>query len=386
MLALSFLSVITLALAVNAYKSHLQQANRNHHELAAAAAGRCRTPPTRQSSSSADLVTQSALLVGAALPTGIPVSASEAFPSYSKSWTTIVVKPTPPPSSTHVHTEPVHDNVLPTAVPAPVASTAAPDIGEEKVAATSKTSAFTPNGIKAGIAGGDSYPYVKDHIGWWYDWSPTPSKSGKPIGVPMLWGGGTADATDAARLKAFQQLKTVPVYVLGFEEPDCAPGSGSAGMTVDAAVSKWEQLMAPLKAKGAKLGSPSMCKQADETWLAEFAKKIKTPWDITAIHVNKNSLDGVKKDIDHYKKYGKPIWVTEFACVADNPNFVPCTNQAQINKFIQDIVPFLESHPDIYAYAYSNGLGLGNVWPMTTSDGKLSASGKAYLDAISKFH
>ena len=37
--------------------------------------------------------------------------------------------------------------------------------------------------------------------------------------------------------------------------------------------------------------------QADETWLAEFAKKIKTPWDFTAIHVNKNSLDGVKKDI-----------------------------------------------------------------------------------------
>jgi len=31
-------------------------------------------------------------------------------------------------------------------------------------------SSLTPNGIKAGIAGGDSYPFVKDHIGWWYDW------------------------------------------------------------------------------------------------------------------------------------------------------------------------------------------------------------------------
>ncbi|KAL0954528.1 hypothetical protein HGRIS_003495 [Hohenbuehelia grisea] len=29
---------------------------------------------------------------------------------------------------------------------------------------------LTPNGNKAGIAGGDSYPFVKDHIGWWYDW------------------------------------------------------------------------------------------------------------------------------------------------------------------------------------------------------------------------
>lgn len=28
----------------------------------------------------------------------------------------------------------------------------------------------TPNGRKAGIAGGQSYTYVKGHIGWWYDW------------------------------------------------------------------------------------------------------------------------------------------------------------------------------------------------------------------------
>lgn len=76
-----------------------------------------------------------------------------------------------------------------------------------------------------------------------------------------------------------------------------------------------------------------MVEQADETWLKEFSKKISTPWDFTAIHVNKNNLDGVKKDIvcflverrvtklrwpaqDHYwTTYGKPIWVTEFACV-----------------------------------------------------------------------
>lgn len=40
-----------------------------------------------------------------------------------------------------------------------------------------------------------------------------------------------------------------------------------------------------------------MIEQADETWLKEFSKKISTAWDFTAIHVNKNNLDGVKKDI-----------------------------------------------------------------------------------------
>jgi hypothetical protein len=34
----------------------------------------------------------------------------------------------------------------------------------------SVTTPLTPNGIKAGIAGGDSYEFLKDHIGWWYDW------------------------------------------------------------------------------------------------------------------------------------------------------------------------------------------------------------------------
>jgi len=83
-------------------------------------------------------------------------------------------------------------------------------------------------------------------------------------------------------------------------------------------------------------------------------------------------------------KYGKPIWVTEFACVdgafhtlqgagssrlstsivLDRNGFRPCTNQGQINQFIKDVVPYLQRHPAVYAYAYSNGIGLGEVWPL----------------------
>lgn len=36
--------------------------------------------------------------------------------------------------------------------------------------ATPLGSSLVPNSNKAGIAGGDAYPFVKDHIGWWYDW------------------------------------------------------------------------------------------------------------------------------------------------------------------------------------------------------------------------
>ncbi|KAG5730966.1 hypothetical protein E4T56_gene7141 [Termitomyces sp. T112] len=252
--------------------------------------------------------------------------------------------------------------------------------------ARNSRASLTPNGIKAGIAGGDAYPFFKDHIGWWYDWTPNPSKPGNPIGVPMLWGGGTADSVDAARLIAFKKITSPPPYVLAYEEPDCPPGSGSAGMTVSAGVSGWERLIVPLGKRGSLMGSPSMCKQADETWLAQFSSKISTQWDFTAVHINKNNIDGVKKDIEHYwNTYKKPIWVTEFACVNDKNGFVPCTNQDEINNYINAAVSYFESESRVYAYAYSNGLGLGNAWPLMRGN-SLSESGKAYLAAVRRYH
>ncbi|KAF9533732.1 hypothetical protein CPB83DRAFT_406199 [Crepidotus variabilis] len=247
---------------------------------------------------------------------------------------------------------------------------------------------FIPNSVKAGISAGDAFDAVKDHIGWWYDWTPAPRyHTGKPVAVSMLWGDGTADRQDADRLATFKKLTTVPQFLLGFEEPDCASGHGSAGMTVQQGVDAWEKYIAPMKAKGALLGSPSMCKQADETWLAEFKAKIKTPWDFTAIHINKQDLEGVKRDIKHYKDtYGLPIWVTELACVNDVNGFAPCTDQSIINNFIDTVVPYLQSNADVTAYAYSNGQELGDVWPMTKSDGSLSESGKRYISVISKYH
>ena len=110
---------------------------------------------------------------------------------------------------------------------------------------------MTPNGIKAGISGGDAFDYLKDHIGWWYgmlrqilvifladmplrgtDWSASPSgHSGSPLAIPMLWGAGTVDGVDAQRFEAFKAIDRAPAFVIGFEEPDCST-AGSAGMDV----------------------------------------------------------------------------------------------------------------------------------------------------------
>jgi hypothetical protein len=126
-----------------------------------------------------------------------------------------------------------------------------------------------------------------------------------------------------------------------------------------------------------------MCKQKDEDFLTPFKSQISTTWDVTSIHVNKNSIEGVKEDVEYYvQKYGKPVFVSEFACVDDKNGFTACTDQGQINTFINQTVAYFEGNKDVIAYGASNGEGLGTVWPLTTSSGALSATGQAYLNAI----
>lgn len=54
----------------------------------------------------------------------------------------------------------------------------------------------------------------------------------------------------------------------------------------------------------------------------------------------------------------------------DYETFSPCTDQAEIDRFIGEAVPYFEEHPNVHAYGYSNGLGLGDVWPLM-KDGEL---------------
>ncbi|KAK7757535.1 hypothetical protein SLS62_000550 [Diatrype stigma] len=246
-----------------------------------------------------------------------------------------------------------------------------------------------PGGKKAGSAGGRAVPFWQDHLGWWYDWTPSPSAQGNVVPVSMLWGSGNNGEQDAARFAAFQQLSSAPQYLLGFNEPDCSGADTSANMSVDEGVSLWNQLIAPWGDQGSLLGSPSMCLQKDESWLQQFnGQQLSRSWDFTAIHIYKPDMAGVQEDIDHYwNTYGKPIWVTEFGCVFDQDNFTPCSDQGQVSQWISDVVDLFENNEHVLAYAYTDGGGLGEVWPPTSSDGSsLSQSGQAYLDAISKYN
>lgn len=92
------------------------------------------------------------------------------------------------------------------------------------------------------------------------------------------------DGTDSSRLAAFKALtpSSSTPYIIGFEEPDCTSGSGSADMDYTTAANLWNELVVPHGEAGSLLLSPSMCHQAAETgWLQPFQGLISRDWDIT---------------------------------------------------------------------------------------------------------
>ncbi|KAK4542456.1 hypothetical protein LTR36_006708 [Oleoguttula mirabilis] len=252
---------------------------------------------------------------------------------------------------------------------------------------------LTPNGKKAGLSGYsgvqniDGFSDLAPYISWYSDYLPnTPDEQGVK-GIGMLWGASGSACTNVSteRVDTFDTMiaDTIPEIMFGFYEPDCTCDMSSE-MSVSDAAAAWESLIAPLKQSGTVLGSPSMCKQKDEDFLTPFNSSVTTTWDVTAIHINKPNVTEAIKDVGYYHwKYGKPIWVTEFACVDDENGFTACTDQDQINSFINDCVSFFEGNGSVVAYGPSNGEGLGDVWPLfDSSTGELSASGTTYLNAI----
>ena len=249
-------------------------------------------------------------------------------------------------------------------------------------------------GKKAGLSGyigiqeKDAFSDFAPYISWYSDYTAVTPTSQGVKGVGMIWGadGSPCGEVVTERLSQFNTMiddGTTPEIMFGMYEPDCTC-SMSSDMSVDAVATAWDSLIAPLAAKGTVLGSPSMCKQKDEDMLTPINDAISTSWNVTSIHINKPDLAGAKEDVEYYvKTYGKPVFVSEFACVVDTPSWAPCTDQTQINTFINDVVSYFESNDDVVAYGASNGEGLGDVWPLTdSSTGKLTESGTTYLNAI----
>jgi hypothetical protein len=57
-------------------------------------------------------------------------------------------------------------------------------------AVSPRAASFNPDGKNAGSAGVKTVQFRKDHLGWWYDWTPQPTSVPGVVSISMLWGNG----------------------------------------------------------------------------------------------------------------------------------------------------------------------------------------------------
>lgn len=152
---------------------------------------------------------------------------------------------------------------------------------------------------------------------------------------------------------------------MSFNEPDlCA--SGSACMSVSAAVSAYQTAMQPFAGK-ALLGAPAVTTSGPPdglTWLQYFLGNCTgCTIDFVNVHWYSNKYAGANyfesfinstratRDMFAETK-GKPIWVTEFGLTNEGADGAPPYTDADLQAFLQQVMPWMDQQSDIDRYAY----------------------------------
>ena len=180
---------------------------------------------------------------------------------------------------------------------------------------------------------------------------------------PMAWNGIPDNATTV--LKNHPEWKVL----LGYNEPNL---TDQANMTPDqaAAADKWPKVVAAAKAANKKLISPAMnwgslSGWSDGVkWLQSFFGKSNVDIndvDGIAVHIYMGSSSAALGDLDRYKVFNKPLWLTEFC------NWDAGSEVAQI-KFMAEMFNAMEQDPQVERYAW-----------FTPRSSKFSVKGMALL-------
>ena len=195
-----------------------------------------------------------------------------------------------------------------------------------------------------------------DAVSWSYNWSNSvPSEPAqaafsqyKMDWCPMIWNNNYS----ADNIRRWKQLHPEAQYILAYNEPNL---TDQANMTPAQAAEHWPEIVSLAKELGMKLVSPAMNYGTlsgyhdPYKWLDEFfAQPGVSLDDVDAIacHCYMGAATAVMSFINGFKKYGKPIWLTEF-----------CSGSGQVSAEAQLIymcqtVSALESDPDVERYAW----------------------------------
>lgn len=191
-------------------------------------------------------------------------------------------------------------------------------------------------------------------VSWSYNWANTYASNQEAKYqqhgihyVPMCWNNSYSAANISAYYAAHASQQN---YLLGYNEPNL---TDQANMTPTQAAEKWGDVVALAKNNNARLISPAMNwgtlpgYSNGVQWLQEFFTKVNSN-DISgiAVHIYMNTAKGTLSDLQRYKVFGKPLWLTEF-CAWDGTS----TSAAQC-QFMCQCINALEQDKDLERYAW----------------------------------
>jgi hypothetical protein len=218
-------------------------------------------------------------------------------------------------------------------------------------------------------------------ISWWYNWTTSPEKSAAGYAaagvefVPMIWGGNPDPATIEPQIPAGAK------YLLGFNEPNFGAESH---IPATQAAALWPKIEQIAHDKNLKIGSPSPnycagdCNDTDPIHYLDtfFAACTGCEVDFIAAHWYACTGDALTNYLSKLKKYGKPIWLTEFSCMDAGDH-----SAAGEQTYMKAAVQILENDPTIFRYSWFTGR-----WPdpsgvslLGDASGSLTDLGNLYM-------
>lgn len=246
---------------------------------------------------------------------------------------------------------------------------------------------------KKGLAGdllNNSDCIASDSLAWYYNWANTPNAA--VIGThqnylefcPMLWNGSWNPTALTNYLNVHPEVK----YLLAFNEPNF---SVQANMTPAQAAALWPQVEAIANTYNLKIVSPAMSycsgtcipgynNQHGTLWLDNFFAACPTcRVDYIGLHVYDNFYWGFHSVVQLYKKYNRPIWITEF-------DYSGATSATLHASLMLDVIDYMEKDPAIFRYAWflvRSSPGTQSTDLFSQSTGALTDLGKIYLNMSS---
>lgn len=259
---------------------------------------------------------------------------------------------------------------------------------EDKVEYVTLQKKSTKRGVSFNLGDfpSNDIPLLGTGCSWSYNWGPGTTEQAFSLFsrhemefCPMAWNA----AWDEAAIRKLKVSHPECRYILAYNEPNL---KDQANMTPSAAAKDWPRLVKAAKELNMKIVAPAMNYgtlsgySEPWKWLDEFFAQPGVSLDDVdgiAVHCYMSHPSAMQWFIGEFKRYGKPIWLTEFCSWEGN------VSEKDQMKFMTEALHILESDEDVFRYAWfiprSDGSPCHNNLLEAPEKG-LSPLGKIYVN------